>query len=312
MGRPAEKRRRKKERQRQLDEDVAAVIRPKTVHEQVGDLPDDALFFIDEGRDEGRELSGLKRAKNRKASTVAEETRKAKAPSKPAAAAAASAPRSASEEAPGAPAAYDLWAAPFETGNKLRARVAEGRRRVAETRVARTFVEAPGCSYNPSFDDHQDAVAAIVAADRRADLSRAARLVGPSASEAAVPSPTKAPAKAPRASKRAPDPQRFVSVSVKKTLKAIRREEREHEARLALRRDELKERRKVLPPRLGKRKFVPEEGRVMATDEIDGSLRTVKAAPMALRSVQNKLERRGLLEPRGPARRRRRRRVVRM
>ena len=47
-------------------------------------------------------------------------------------------------------------------------------------------------------------------------------------------------------------------VSVKKTLKQIRREEREHQEKLERKRYEREEKKKVLPPKLGKHRFQPE------------------------------------------------------
>jgi len=193
---------------------------------------------------------------------------------------------------------YDLWGHSQEAISKEVKRSKRYR--------LNTVVEPAGCSYNPRYDDHQDVVAEIVAEDVQKKLLESAnksiKLV-----EAGDGSKSKG-------SQRLKKPhevsdQKFVSV--KKTLKEIRKEERLRDGKIQRKKEEEAERRKVLPPRLGKKRFQPESNKVLTTDEIDGSIRTLRSAPLLAGSVFNKLQRKGLIEPRDQAIKRRRRRYVR-
>mmetsp|Transcript_1105 Transcript_1105/g.2562 ORF Transcript_1105/g.2562 Transcript_1105/m.2562 type:complete len:298 (+) Transcript_1105:3-896(+) len=296
MGRAGEKRRRQKEKKQKLEEDVAEILKVKTPTEQISQLPDDQLFFIDEKRDEAG-LSGLKRSKRNAGKTQAaavKSTGNRKAQPftrKPESASEKKTPKAEKEGQ-----VYDLW-------GDSSARKASSKK---QYRV-NTFVEPPGCSYNPEYEVHQDAVAEIVAADRQESLANKVNQLVSQEEGGPAPVAGKGNQKIRKPSD-VPD-QRFVSV--KKTLKQIRREERARDEQLERKRQDQEDRKKVLPPRLGKRKFVPELSKVLPTQEIDGSLMNLKSTPGLASSVFNKLQKRGLIEVREEAQKRRRRRFIR-
>jgi len=70
------------------------------------------------------------------------------------------------------------------------------------------------------------------------------------------------------------------------------------------------ERRKRVPARLGKVKYVPEPTQVLLTEEVSGSLRRTRGVPTLLRDRFKSLQRRELIEPRKKQPRQRIRRKV--
>jgi len=172
---------------------------------------------------------------------------------------------------------------------------------------AGTVIEPAGCSYNPRYDDHQDVVAEVVAEQVQKNLLE-------SANQEWSLAVAEGNSKKSAAEKRLKKPHEVSNqnvVSVKKTLKAIRKEERERGGRIKRKKEEAEEKKKHLPPRLGRKRFEPEENKVATTDDIDGSIRTLRSTPMVANAVFNKLQRKGLIEPRDQAVKRRRRRYVR-
>lgn len=309
MATAAEKRRRRREKKKRLVEDVERVIKNKTPTEQVTDLKNEELFFIDEkpaldGQDKAKIGSSSSQKKQKRVKTFYAK------PNQKALDRALSSKEKRQRQEVEAPL-YDLWGSNGNDGGGKVAPAAsvskkrEKRQKAERVRLS-TVVEPAGCSYNPQYDAHQDVVAEIVAEEAQRELIEQANRT----STAAVPSETKRTAEEQRLRKPHEIPsQRFVPI--KKTLKAIRREERERAERVERKREEAEERAKVLPPRLGRKRFQPETKKVATTDEIDGSIRTLRSTPMVATSAFNKLQRKGLIEPRDEAVKRRRRRYVR-
>ena len=168
------------------------------------------------------------------------------------------------------------------------------------------MIEPAGCSYNPRYDDHQDVVAEIVATSIEKELIQSAN-----ANLDPVHVKSKSGEKGNQRKLKPHEVPDQRLVSVKKTLKQVRREERELEEKIKRKKEEKEELKKTLPPRLGKKRYQPESKKVLTTDEIDGSIRTLRSEPMLSNSVFNKLQRKGVIEPRDQAIKRRRRRYVR-
>lgn len=67
------------------------------------------------------------------------------------------------------------------------------------------------------------------------------------------------------------------------------------------RKADLAEKRAVEPPRLGKQLYEPASVQVLLSEELQGSLRTLKGAPMLARDRYKSLQQRGIIEPRSRA-----------
>ena len=308
--RAAEKRRRQRERKAKLNDDVERVLKNKSPVDQVGDLADDQLFFIDEapGRTAtalaGRSSGGDKR----KGGKAGRRPTNQKALDK----ALKSKERSDWEEREREEnQVYDLWGGTTTTTTTTtttsRAKRPRHSKESARKLRMNTVVEPAGCSYNPRYEDHQDVVAEIVAEDAQKNLLKSANQ---SADLAVVGDADKGGSGGRRRIKPAEVPNQNV-VSVKKTLKQVKREERDREERTQRKREDAEARKKVLPPRLGRKRYEEETKKVATTDEIEGSIRTLRSTPMVANSVFNKLQRKGLIEPRDEAVKRRKRRYVR-
>nr|CAD1829666.1 unnamed protein product [Ananas comosus var. bracteatus] len=88
-------------------------------------------------------------------------------------------------------------------------------------------------------------------------------------------------------------------------MKEIAKEDEEKERRHMRRVVAKEERRKSVPPRLGKHKFEPAPHQVLLTEEISGSLRKLKGCCTLARDRFKSLEKRGLLVPKARGSRRR-------
>ncbi|XP_020114401.1 uncharacterized protein At2g40430 [Ananas comosus] len=88
-------------------------------------------------------------------------------------------------------------------------------------------------------------------------------------------------------------------------MKEIAKEDEEKERRHMRRVVAKEERRKSVPPRLGKHKFEPAPRQVLLTEEISGSLRKLKGCCTLARDRFKSLEKRGLLVPKARGSRRR-------
>lgn len=67
------------------------------------------------------------------------------------------------------------------------------------------------------------------------------------------------------------------------------------------RKADIAEKRAVEPPRLGKQVYEPAPVQVLLTEELHGSLRSLKSAPMLARDRYKSLQQRGIIEPRSRA-----------
>jgi nucleolar protein 53 len=300
MARAAEKRRRQKERKQKLEDDVERVLKNKSPTEQISELANEQLFYIDEKPDASAGLGTRKGKKAKKQAAVSTSSGKR-------AGAGAKKKKDKDQPRPGSAKTtspkddvYDLWG----SGKKKNSKAPKAKR----VRLS-TVIEPAGCSYNPRYDDHQDVVAEIVATEIEKELLQSANA---DLQAASVHVKAKGVVPDQKGGKLKPNEvpnQKFVSV--KKTLKEVRREERALEEKLKRKNEEKIELRKTLPPRLGKKRYQPESKKVLTTDEIDGSIGTLRSEPMLSNAVFNKMQRKGVIEPRDQAVKRRRRRYVR-
>eukprot|EP00246_Nothoceros_aenigmaticus_P000412 TRINITY_DN1060_c0_g1_i1.p1 TRINITY_DN1060_c0_g1~~TRINITY_DN1060_c0_g1_i1.p1 ORF type:complete len:357 (+),score=77.04 TRINITY_DN1060_c0_g1_i1:153-1223(+) len=239
--------------------------------------------------------------------------------------------------------AYDIWS----TADR------DVRRKARGVIAPAVEVDAPGCSYNPTFEDHQEALGVAVAHEVRKILQKELQ-------------PTPVPRTV--VGTKLTDEERFFvdtgleegeeepegedvglsadsrAVKVKKLTRVdLNKRKRKREAAkleaeklhaLNLKKDILRvpelmeemvnedfdkekrrirrlvsraERRAEAPPCLGKHKFVPEPVQVLTSDEVTGSLRKLKACYTLARDRFKSWQRRGLLEPQMPARKKKRR-----
>eukprot|EP00271_Cylindrocystis_brebissonii_P014630 TRINITY_DN36057_c0_g1_i1.p1 TRINITY_DN36057_c0_g1~~TRINITY_DN36057_c0_g1_i1.p1 ORF type:complete len:451 (-),score=126.26 TRINITY_DN36057_c0_g1_i1:284-1636(-) len=218
-------------------------------------------------------------------------------------------------------------------------------------------VDAPGCSFNPTFADHQDALGEAVAQEMWQHYERELRPVAPlihmppdaerpavldeedlyfldvadaerdaevgtaedeedsEAGEPGVSRPvlqkrlTQADLNR-RLRRRAAQEELRIKMERKKQrvdldkLKDIQGEVEEEQEETDLKRARLKadreEKHAKEPPRLGKHRFKPEPVQVLLSDEVTGSLRTLKGCHTLAKDRFKSLQRRGILEPRIP------------
>lgn len=249
---------------------------------------------------------------------------------------------------------YDVWDA--EDGQEGGKPVKSGGLKRDTILASAVEVDMPGCSYNPSFEDHQEALGLAVAdemqkvidrelkpksvpihvdgralteedmffldADRddgeeedeneekagdsmlksakykkltRADLNRKARRKAVLRVEAAKMKKTKLQK----------DLQKLPLI-----VEGIKEEDNEKEIRRIRRTVSREEKRAQGPPRLGRHKFRPEPKQVLLSSEVTGSLRKLKAYPMLMRDRYRSLQRRGIVEPRLPVKRKEKKKWV--
>lgn len=211
-------------------------------------------------------------------------------------------------------------------------------------------VDAPGCSYNPSFEDHQEALGLAVAQEMQKVYQKELEPlpvprtvpgavvdeedlyfldVGDNADESeheetregvyewSRPIKVKKHTRADlNKKKRVKEQSRLEEQSRKRAkvqrdvlrLSEITREienEEDNKHREWLRRTISKQEKLAQgPPHLGKYKFKPQPIQVHLSEEISGSLRKVKGCCTLARERYNSLQKRGLLEPRLPVKRR--------
>lgn len=248
---------------------------------------------------------------------------------------------------------YDVWGA--ADGQEDVKPVKSGGLKRDTILASAVEVDMPGCSYNPSFEDHQEALGLAVAdemqkvinrelqpeavpihvdgravteedmffldADRddgeeeedeekagdsmlksakfkkltRADLNRKARRRAVLKVEAAKM----------KKAKLQKDIQKLSLI-----VEGIKEEDNEKETRRIRRTVSREEKRAQGPPRLGRHKFKPEPKQVLLSSEVTGSLRKLKAYPMLMRDRYRSLQRRGIVEPRLPVKRKEKKKWV--
>mmetsp|Transcript_6152 Transcript_6152/g.17651 ORF Transcript_6152/g.17651 Transcript_6152/m.17651 type:complete len:394 (-) Transcript_6152:215-1396(-) len=244
------------------------------------------------------------------------------------------------------PAEVDLWGNSHGAGSTGVFKRRKSNRSTGPSPAA-VEVDAAGCSYNPDAEQHQDAVAAAVAAEVQKALDQELRPQAPprfaangdaaDASEldmlqvdedvaddsdedgAAAPEDAsgidRRPAKQKTTTQRNREARRKAAEAelakrqqrkavgagisqVDQLTAEIEAEEAARQARLLRKQTALAEKRAVGPPRLGKQSFEPAPVQVLLTEELQGSLRTLKAAPMLARDRYKSLQQRGIIEPR--------------
>lgn len=252
--------------------------------------------------------------------------------------------------------AYDIWSAEDKNNNKGNA----NKKKVKSKKVGNTHhsavaveVDAPGCSYNPHFEDHQEALGLAVAQEMQKVYQK--ELEPP-------PIPRTVPGTAIDEEdvyflEVGDDVEELSSgedhiegsrpIKVKKLTRADLNKKRRRKEQLKaqeqstkrakiqndlLRLDEIKseieneqqdkqrewirrtiskqEKQAQGPPRLGKLRYQPEPLQVLLSEEVTGSLRKLKGCYALAKERYNSLQRRGLIEPRLPGKRRARRKRV--
>lgn len=218
-------------------------------------------------------------------------------------------------------------------------------------------VDLPGCSYNPSFHDHQEALGVAVADEMKKVINKELQpepvqmhVAGDALTEedmffldvdkednegeeegeeaGAGDSQSKGKKfkkltradinrKARRREVLKADSERIKKQKLKLDIQklpeieeSIKEEDDEKEIRRIRRIVSREEKRALGPPRLGRHKFKPEPRQVLLSSELTGSLRKLKAYPVLIRDRFRSLQRRGIVEPRVPLKRKEKKKWV--
>lgn len=170
-----------KKRQEEIAEAVAVSTQRKNAADRLLAVPDDALFVQDkkgskkaavkEGARAGKAAPGAAGQKGRAASPAPAAAAVAVAAVAPAAAApSAGAKKAVAAAAPPAPEVYDLWGEE-PAGKQPRRRHFALPPPPSVVRIPKVPLPAPGISYNPSYEDHQDAIGVAVASELARDYA---------------------------------------------------------------------------------------------------------------------------------------------
>ncbi|KAH9767376.1 Ribosome biogenesis protein NOP53 [Citrus sinensis] len=149
-------------------------------------------------------------------------------------------------------------------------------------------VEASGCSYNPTFESHQESLAQAVAEEMQKVYRKE---LGPEPVPITVPGEV------------INDEDHILTIasspicSLPNIIEEITKEDEEKQKRHIRRVVAMQERLKVRPPRLGKHKFEPAPTQVLLSEEITGSLRKLKGCCTLVKDRFKSLEKRGLIVP---------------
>ncbi|CAN1255209.1 Ribosome biogenesis protein NOP53 [Linum perenne] len=183
------------------------------------------------------------------------------------------------------------------------------RKVVIPSTIPAVEVEPPGCSYNPSFEAHQDSLAQAVAEEMQKVYKNE---LGPQ------PVPLTVEGEAIGEEERyflevdKEDDEAIEETedtaeekSLPEIINEIAKEDEEKQNRHTRRVVAKQERLKKRPPRLGKHKFVPAPTQVLLSEEITGSLRKLKGCCTLATDRFKSLEKRGLIPPSANKRRRR-------
>lgn len=243
-------------------------------------------------------------------------------------------------------AQLDLWGdsmshSPLGPRRRLKANPTQGSGPVA------VEVDQPGCSYNPDAEQHQDAIAAAVAAEVRKTIASELMPKAPprfsneaaghiseldmlqvdddssvheeeGAEETPVAVIDRRPPQQKTATQRNREARRKATdtdLMKRKQRKAlgkdilrapdlvaeIEAEVAEQQFSAQRRKADLAEKRAVEPPRLGKQLYEPASVQVLLSEELQGSLRTLKGSPTLARDRYKSLQQRGIIEPRSRA-----------
>lgn len=232
----------------------------------------------------------------------------------------------------------DVWADAAPDTVRVRARKGIGTK--LRPAIAAVEVDSAGCSYHPTYDDHQDALAVAVAHEVRKELrevlhpKHAPRVSHHGPANAAADDDgllvdlpdeddTDEEEEVPCSSIRTARPKSQADRNRVARRKAAEKEQREKEATKQLRRDIeqardidehlaeeaarqalMAERREALrrdretrePPRMGRTRFEDLPVQILATDQINGSLRKVKAFPALAMERMKSFQKRGMVE----------------
>ncbi|KAH9767375.1 Ribosome biogenesis protein NOP53 [Citrus sinensis] len=171
-------------------------------------------------------------------------------------------------------------------------------------------VEASGCSYNPTFESHQESLAQAVAEEMQKVYRKE---LGPEPVPITVPGEVindedvtrvelnkrerhkELHRKEAEAKKREELSKQIDSLP--NIIEEITKEDEEKQKRHIRRVVAMQERLKVRPPRLGKHKFEPAPTQVLLSEEITGSLRKLKGCCTLVKDRFKSLEKRGLIVP---------------
>ncbi|GMP69549.1 hypothetical protein CsSME_00028769 [Camellia sinensis var. sinensis] len=168
-------------------------------------------------------------------------------------------------------------------------------------------VEPPGCSFNPSFESHQDSLARAVA-DEMQKIYR--HELGPEPVPLTVPGEVVDEEEMyfldadngsddddPNIANEDKDGDNEHENSLPDIIQEIAKEDEERQKRHLRRAVAKQERLKSRPPHLGKHKFEPAPVQVLLSEEISGSLRKLKGCSTLARDRFKSLEKRGLIVP---------------
>lgn len=246
--------------------------------------------------------------------------------------------------------AFDIWGSEDSLSNKdnpNKKKVQSKKARSTHHCAAAVEVDVPGCSFNPRFEDHQDALGLAVAQEMQKVYKRELEPLPIPLTVPGVPIDEEdvyflevghdaeefssgeehvggsRPIKVRKLSradlnkrKRRKDQMRAQEESAKRAklqrdllrLKEIKTDieiEQEEKQKEWIRRTVSKQEKQAQgPPRLGKLRYQPEPMQVHLSEEITGSLRKVKGCYTLAKDRYNSLQRRGLIEPRQPGKRR--------
>eukprot|EP00249_Psilotum_nudum_P015239 c25219_g1_i1 orf=427-1674(-) len=259
-------------------------------------------------------------------------------------------------------AVFDIWGAAGE-GNKSGKVICKVDSKNHAQKVAPLLphgveIDAPGCSYNPSFNDHQEALGVAAAREMQkiyqkdlepppiprvvpgtkideeemyfldVDDGHDLELDGADDAEN-CPSSASRPVKLKRSTRAELNRKARRRAQVKAEKEAnekaviekdlqrldnianeIKIEEEEKKRKWIRRTIAKQEKRAQCPPRLGRIRFQPEPMQVLLSSEISGSMRKLKGCCTLLRDRYKSLQRRGILEPRLPLKRKNRRKRI--
>eukprot|EP00897_Mesotaenium_endlicherianum_P004608 jgi/Mesen1/4175/ME000219S03300 len=240
---------------------------------------------------------------------------------------------------------------PPKVGKKLRLRSKVRPQERLSAHTPALQIDEPGCSYNPSYDDHQEALGQAVAQVVQKELAKdlrpepvirqmyfleAAGVAGEEHGEGDKEDEDEdsddagdregqenggdiaaegdgGQAAAPSIARQAQEKEMAEKKEVKRQRKDIERlpdileeleGEREQTASKRQRKDVARQEKAAAgPPRLGRHKFDAAPVQVLLSEELTGSLRQLKGCCTLARDRFKSLQRRGLLEPRVPVKR---------
>ncbi|KAK0592735.1 hypothetical protein LWI29_024398 [Acer saccharum] len=164
-------------------------------------------------------------------------------------------------------------------------------------------VEAPGCSFNPTYESHQESLAQAVAEEMQKVYQNE---LGPepipfTVSGHAIDDEDRYFLEVDNASDDEGNVENLSENAHENSLpdiiQEIAKEDEENKKRHMRRLVAKQERLKVRPPRLGRHKFEPAPTQVLLSEEINGSLRKLKGCSTLAKDRFKSLEKRGIIYP---------------